>query len=90
MANGFERIIVSQVSFCDIGFMHSIVHEHSIPWPVFWWPTKCYLFIPFITILKNRINIYDHAPIIKQFMLDYLPNIEFRINGTHLNVSALH
>ncbi len=75
--------VCGKIFFCNIGFMYGIMHQHSVPGFVFWWPAQRNLFIPFVVVLKNRINIDDYAAVIEESVLDHLADIETGFGSAH-------
>ena len=71
--------VIVQVSFCDIGLLVGIVDQHFIPGLVFGRARQRNLVVPLIRALKNRVDVNDNPPVIKQFMRDKLTNVEFGV-----------
>jgi hypothetical protein len=70
--------------FRNIGLATTLMDQNMVPGFIFGRSAPGHLVIPFIRLLKFQVHPENDPPVIKQFMMNQLPNTEFCFCRTHL------
>ena len=78
--------ILLQILFRNIGLATTLMDQNMVPGFIFGRSAPGHLVIPFIRLLKFQVHPENDPPVIKQFMMNQLPNTEFCFCRTHILV----